>query len=145
MGPDTSGGCAGDKRRPVAQSDPAADNSCRPIADGAGGIVGRAVAVLTDDSDDQATMLVTGIPGNRAEDHPVGSGSETVADYNEDYPASDWVIQVCYPQRTDVSLGSQTEYSFPRSRLELVRAIHTEDRHRLAHAEPRQQPTGGDE
>jgi hypothetical protein len=79
------------------------------------------------EADDDTTLLVTGLPGEAAANWPVNDGPETVAAYNEDYPASDMVVQVVYPERTDQSVGEKREYSFPRSRLALEHPVHDRD------------------
>jgi len=79
------------------------------------------------EADDDTTLLVVGLPGEAAGDWPVNDGPETVAEYNEDYPASDPVVQIVYPQRTDTALEDKPVYSFPRSRLVRVAPIHDVD------------------
>lgn len=92
------------------------------------------------DSDDDAPMLVVGLPLQRAATYEIGDG-QTVADYNPGYAPEEHVVEVMYVQRTDVFLEELREYAFPRARLELVTPIHDIDgKHRLADAEPRQQP-----
>lgn len=79
--------------------------------------------VVDRDDADETTMLVIGIPSERALEYTIG-GDETVADYNPDYPAADHVIEVVYPQRTDAELSTEHTYAFPRARLERVAAVH---------------------
>lgn len=78
---------------------------------------------VRDRDDPDATMVVVGLPLQRAATYEIDDG-ETVADYNAGYPETDHVIEVVYPQRTDVSLDELREYAFPRSRLERVAAVH---------------------
>ncbi|GGL55240.1 hypothetical protein [Halocalculus aciditolerans] len=76
------------------------------------------------EDDDSGRLLVVGISAKRAGEHRVGTTSKTVAEFNEDYPSDDHVIEVQYVQRTDMDVSDGTRYSFPRSRLEVVERIH---------------------
>ena len=78
-----------------------------------------------DEDEDSATMLVVRTEPTTAEE--AQAGDKTIAEHNPDYPADDAVINVVYPQRTDVNVDSLTEYGFPRSRLRLEEPIHTEE------------------
>lgn len=78
------------------------------------------------DEDDAATMVVVGLPLSRAATYAIDEGT-TVADVNPDYPEADHVIEVTYPQRTDVTLDDQESYAFPRERLELEAPVHDRD------------------
>jgi hypothetical protein len=78
---------------------------------------------VQDRTDDDATLLVVGTPLEAAAEYTV-TGEQTVADFNPEYDAGADVIEVIYPERTDVHLGGQQEYAFPRTRLELVAPIH---------------------
>lgn len=78
-----------------------------------------------DDADDQ-TLLVVGISPKNAEEYYV-SDDMTVADYNADYPTDAPVVEVCYPQRSDVEVSRCKTYAFPASRLSLVEPIHDRD------------------
>lgn len=87
-------------------------------------------AHVTDrEEDDDATMLVVGLPPETASEYVVdgepdaGTGA-TVADYNEEYPADDRVIEVIFAQRTRVDIDDSHRYAYPRSRLERVAAVH---------------------
>lgn len=80
--------------------------------------------VLDRDDEDGATLLVVGLPLQRAATYDVDEDGTTVADYNPDYPAEDHAIEVTYPQRSDVFVDELREYAFPRSRLELVAPVH---------------------
>lgn len=75
------------------------------------------------ENDDRPTMVVTGLPVGRASEYSV-TNDATVADYNDDYPADDHVVEATYPQRTDKALDTDNVYAFPRSRLDLVASIH---------------------
>lgn len=108
--------------------------------------VGDHVADRGDDEESVAPMLVVGLPPTSAAEYVVGDDDQTVADYNAAYPPADDVVEVVYPQRTDVALRDKQRYAFPRSRLRLVTPIHDIDGHephRLADAEPRRQPSNG--
>ena len=74
------------------------------------------------EDEDGATMLVVGLPVATADEYEVGG--QTIAEYNPDYPAGDDVVEVIYPQRTDVDVRPINEYAFPRSRLALEQPIH---------------------
>ncbi|MFW6318054.1 MAG: hypothetical protein ACOC06_06255 [Halorubrum sp.] len=74
------------------------------------------------DDEDGATMLVVGLPVAAADEYT--AGGKTIAEYNPEYPADDEVIEVVYPQRTDVDVKGLREYAFPRSRLTLEAPIH---------------------
>ena len=77
------------------------------------------------DDEDGATMLVVGTPLETAAEYECNG--QTIADYNPDYPAEDDVVEVVYPQRTDVSTRPLERYAFPRARLELAEPIHDRD------------------
>ena len=74
------------------------------------------------DDEDGATMLVIGLPVADASEYEVKG--QTVAKYNPDYPSDDDVIEVVYPQRTDVDVRDSQTYAFPRSRLVVEQPIH---------------------
>jgi len=79
------------------------------------------------EADDERTMVVVGQPPERAHEYTVlvdGNQEKTVADYNEEYPDDDRVLEVTYPGRTDVMLDPGDSYAFPRSRLERVASVH---------------------
>jgi hypothetical protein len=83
---------------------------------------------VQDRDDPDATLVVVGLPLQRAATYVVDEDSgATVADYNDDYPETDHVIEVVFPQRTDVFLEEQRTYAFPRSRLELAEPVHDRD------------------
>ena len=71
-----------------------------------------------------ATMIVVGLPPETTGEYTV-DGTPLI-EYDEEYPASDDVVEVVYPQRTDVDV-SENRYAFPRSRLRLAHAIHDRD------------------
>ncbi|MFC6973672.1 hypothetical protein ACFQL1_01670 [Halomicroarcula sp. GCM10025709] len=72
-------------------------------------------------------MVVVATPATLAEDYVLGEGPQTVADYNEDFPAIDPVIEVVYPQRTSKDLDDHQRYAFPRGRLKLEQPVHDRD------------------
>ncbi|WP_058997782.1 hypothetical protein [Haloarcula sp. CBA1127] len=76
-----------------------------------------------DDDGDAATLLVVATPPQDADEYAVGDDA-TVADYNEDYPSDDAVIEVVYAQRTCVDIDNTRRYAFPRSRLQLTEPAH---------------------
>lgn len=80
---------------------------------------------VQDREDDDATLLVVGLPLQRAGSYVVDEETgETVADYNAGYDAEAHAIEVIYAERTDVDIESRQTYAFPRPRLELVGPIH---------------------
>ncbi|OVE83181.1 hypothetical protein [Natronolimnobius baerhuensis] len=81
---------------------------------------------VTDREDQDATMLVVNLDTLRADAYELESGP-TVADVNPDYPADDDVVEVVFPQRTDVTLEALKPYAYPRSRLQLETPIHDRD------------------
>jgi len=78
-----------------------------------------------EDDDSNATLLVVGVPPVQADERD--AGGKTVAEWNPEYPADDDVVEVIYPQRTDVDVTNGKRYSFPRSRLRLETPIHSRD------------------
>lgn len=84
---------------------------------------------VQDREDDDATMLVIGLPPQRAAAYVVDEETgATVSDYNKEYDETALVVEVTYPQRTDsVAFEGQQRYAFPRARLELVTPIHDRD------------------
>ena len=83
---------------------------------------------VTDRDDPDATMLVVATPIERADEYVVDGDEDsgtaaTVADYNDDYPADDRVVEVTFPARTDNELRCK-RYAYPRSRLRRTAAIH---------------------
>jgi len=79
-----------------------------------------------DEDEDAATMLVVGLGTLRADAYPLGDEGPTVADVNPDYPETDDVVEVTFPQRTDMDVDNK-RYAYPRSRLQLKRPIHSRD------------------
>lgn len=73
---------------------------------------------------DSSPMLVVGLPLQQAANYEIATDGKTIADVNPDYPETDLVIEVAYPERTDVSVDEKKSYGFPRSRLELERSVH---------------------
>lgn len=78
---------------------------------------------VQDKTDPDATMLVANLDTLSADAYELEDGL-TVADVNTEYPANQDVVEVVYPQRTDLTLEEKDRYAFPRSRLELVESIH---------------------
>jgi len=79
------------------------------------------------EADDAAPMVVVGTPLTQADEYVVDGEDElaaTVADYNEDYPADDDVIEIKFCERTCVDLDHPRSYAYPRSRLALVEPVH---------------------
>lgn len=72
---------------------------------------------------DSATMVVVGLPLQRAATYNIGDG-RTVADVNPEYPDTEPVAEVVFPDRTDVYLCEQREYAYPEARLERVTPVH---------------------
>ncbi|QLH78662.1 hypothetical protein HZS55_15805 [Halosimplex rubrum] len=79
-----------------------------------------------DDPDEAATMLVVGTPAERADEVAVDDDL-TVADVNPEFPADDHVVEAVFPQRTTVDVGRLQTYAYPRSRLERVARLHSEE------------------
>lgn len=79
-----------------------------------------------DEQAPDATLLVVATPVETAAEYELGDG-RTVADVNQDYPAEDDVVEVVFPKRTDVDVDHNRRYAYPRSRLEVVTPIHTDD------------------
>jgi len=77
---------------------------------------------VVDREDDDATMLVVGLPSESAGLYMCDE-TQTVADYNPEYPADDDVVECVFPQRTHNAVPDN-DYAYPRSRLERVAAVH---------------------
>lgn len=78
---------------------------------------------VEDREDPDATMVVVGLDTLEADAYELGNGGQTVADVNPGYPETDDVVEVVYPDRTDLYLD-QKRYSFPRQRLETIARVH---------------------
>jgi len=86
------------------------------------------VADTVEDCDDpDANMLVHALPSEPACEHEIDEKGTTVANINQDYPATDDVVVVTFPQRTDSTLGPLQTYAYPRSRIRLVDSFHDGD------------------
>jgi hypothetical protein len=85
--------------------------------------VGDHVTDRDDQDDDGATLLVVGLSPQPANHYTV-TGEQTVADYNEDYPEDDDVVEVTFPERTDIDITGRGQYAYPRTRLKLVAPLH---------------------
>ncbi|WP_228371037.1 MULTISPECIES: hypothetical protein [unclassified Natrinema] len=72
-------------------------------------------------------MLVHALPSEPACEHMTDEKGTTVADVNHDYPATDDVVVVKFPQRTDSTLEPLQTYAYPRSRIRLVDPFHDRD------------------
>ncbi|RDZ53103.1 hypothetical protein C5C07_15320 [Haloferax sp. Atlit-4N] len=79
-----------------------------------------------DDSLDIAAMLVVGLDTLRADAYKLADDGPTVADVNPAYPATDDVVEVTFPQRTDLDVEKK-RYAYPRSRLRLEHPLHNRD------------------
>jgi hypothetical protein len=80
---------------------------------------------VADREDDDATLLVVAVSPQQANEYDVGEA--TVADYNEEYPEDDDVVEVVYAQRTCVDIENARRYAFPRSRLRVTAPAHDLD------------------
>ncbi|GGO03755.1 hypothetical protein [Haloarcula pellucida] len=78
---------------------------------------------VEDRKDTEAAMVVVGKQLGAADDYDV-DGWGTVADYNQDYPSDDDVIEVTFPDRTTADIDAPDRYAYPRSRLALVSPVH---------------------
>ncbi|QLG47878.1 hypothetical protein [Natrinema halophilum] len=83
---------------------------------------------VQDREDPDATMVVVNLDTLRADAYELEDGGPTVAQVNPDYPETDDVVEVIYPDRTDLTLEGKKRYAFPRSRLEVVARVHDRDR-----------------
>lgn len=81
---------------------------------------------VQDKQDPDATMLVVNLDTLRADAYELKDGL-TVADNNPEYPADDDVVEVVYPNRTDLSLEDKKSYAYHKSRLEVVARVHDRD------------------
>ncbi|AHG00933.1 hypothetical protein HALLA_12200 [Halostagnicola larsenii XH-48] len=81
---------------------------------------------VQDRDDPDSTMVVVGLPLEPANE-VTARGDKTVADFNTDYPADDDVVEVVFPDRTDVEIEPLTQYGYPRSRIEIVAHVHDRD------------------
>ncbi|UHQ96443.1 hypothetical protein [Natrinema halophilum] len=82
---------------------------------------------VQDREDPDATMVVVNLDTLRADAYELEDGGPTVADVNPQYPETDDVVEVIYPQRTDLTLEGKETYAFPRERLEVVARVHDRD------------------
>lgn len=80
-----------------------------------------------DEGEDGPTLLVVGLPYERAAERTLGDG-KTVAEHNPDYSEHDLVVEAVYPERTCAEVDHLPRYAFPRSRLERIGAVHSDDR-----------------
>ncbi|MFW6382519.1 MAG: hypothetical protein ACOCZD_00590 [Haloferacaceae archaeon] len=78
------------------------------------------------DADDPARMVVVGLPPATTDDYELDDG-RTVADVNPDYPPADDVVQTIFPEETGVDVRHHKRYTYPRSRLRRVAAVHGEE------------------
>lgn len=98
-------------------------------ADGGDAEVGQPIGVgdhVQDEQDPDATMLVVNLDTLQADAYELEDGL-TVADVNTEYPSNDDVVEVVYPQRTDLNLEEKKRYAFPKSRLEVENRVHDRD------------------
>jgi len=89
--------------------------------------VGDHVVDRDADPDDSATMLVVNLDTLLAVEHEVDDDGTTVADVNPDYSKTDDVVEVTFPQRTDLEVDKK-RYAYPRGRLALKQPIHDRER-----------------
>ena len=82
---------------------------------------------VQDRDDPDTTMVVVGLDTLQADAYELDDGGPTVADVNPEYPPNDDVVEVIYPQRTDLELEGKKRYAFPKSRLEVVSRVHDRD------------------
>jgi len=76
--------------------------------------------------EDTATMLVMGLDTLQADAYQLGDGGPTVAEVNPAYPETDDIVEVTFPQRTDLDVDKK-RYAYPRQRLRLKHPIHDRD------------------
>ncbi|WP_049966949.1 hypothetical protein [Natrinema thermotolerans] len=81
---------------------------------------------VQDEQDPDATMLVVNLDTLQADAYELEDGP-TIADVNPEYPADDDVVEVVYPDRTDLSLEDKERYAFPKRRLEVENRVHERD------------------
>lgn len=77
---------------------------------------------VQDREDPDATMVVVGLDTLQADAYEL-EDDLTVADVNTEYPADADVVEVVFPDRTDMDID-QRRYAYPRSRLERVESVH---------------------
>lgn len=83
---------------------------------------------VRDRDEPEGRMVVVGLPLQRAATYELDSDDgTTLADYNEDYPETDHVVEVIYPNQTDVFSDEQQRYAFPRSRLKRATPVHSSE------------------
>lgn len=68
-----------------------------------------------DAGEDSNRMVVLATPSTTVDNHSVNG--KTVADYNPEYPAGDFVIEVGYAATTETDVADMDRYAFPASRL----------------------------
>ncbi|MUV51353.1 hypothetical protein [Haloarcula sp. CBA1122] len=78
------------------------------------------------EKDRDAPLVVVATLAARADEHECYDGT-TVADYNEDYPADDRVVEAVFAQRTTVDIERVQRYAYPRSRLQLETPVHDDE------------------
>lgn len=79
------------------------------------------------EEDERATMVVVERTDHTAREYRLEGSSKTVADVNEDYPATDDVVEVVYPERETERMGDLKPYAFPVSRLQVTAPVHDQD------------------
>ncbi|MFC6766038.1 hypothetical protein [Natrinema soli] len=82
---------------------------------------------VQDEQDPDATMVVVNLDTLQADAYEIEVGGPTIADLNPEYPPKDDVVEVVYPQRTDLNLEDKKTYAFPKGRLEVVSSVHDRD------------------
>lgn len=81
---------------------------------------------VQDEQDPDATMVVVNLDTLQADAYEL-EDDLTVADVNTEYPSDDDVVEVVYPNRTDLNLEGKKPFAFPKSRLEIVSRVHDRD------------------
>lgn len=79
------------------------------------------------EEDEGATLVVVERTDHTAREYRLEGSSKTVADVNEDYPATDDVVEVVYPERETERMGDLKPYAFPVSRLQVTDPVHDQD------------------
>ncbi|MFB9810959.1 hypothetical protein [Haloarcula sebkhae] len=75
------------------------------------------------EQDRDAPLVVVATPAARADEYQCNDAA-TVAEYNEDYPADDRVVEAVFARRTTVDIDRVQRYAYPRSRLQLETSVH---------------------
>jgi len=79
--------------------------------------------VIDGERNDPSVGIVISRSGLSADEYVFDEMHRTVADANPDYPASDGVVNVVYPDASDCDIDSLERYAYPVSRLVVVTPI----------------------